>query len=1299
MSSIVTNLPDILSLEQNVFLYNKSFDGVLSNSLSGRVVDSDNIAGAEFILSSFFIEDFQTTRGKVTSFENNIAFDLCEVTVDNSLNTNLNEIYSQVCILQIGTNTKLEIFNEDFVAKILLPWEVLFLGERKLRDSKKQLVSGIKSSLFSVEPSFFDGILNGAIKAKRIFFSQMINQVYGKKDAEVRGGHKYLDLVSIDFIDDNGIVAPFVFNNTIKLPSVFVGANPSALLKGDINYSPVPEPFVPHIVDLDNIYSSRIVVTNDLANEDVYSPEMSFRSRGDEIVDTYLSFAEYHYEKDLQPFLSNELKMINIVREARSETRIPALTSNNEFGYKLTSSVGVHGSYPLYHMFNNNIESYTIFTDYRKAEIIVELPDTRKLNSYSIGCGHYYNAHYDAPSEWTIYGSVDGVTFFDLEQVSLNRQMNAGEIISRTIYSRPEVRLIKLYITHNNRGGGWTRIGLIDFVFFDKSYDYKIIDTGSYYSITFEPVVKVYSETDYFSFEDSLFSLAIWNDHKDLNGIKKEVGRFRISSVQPTELNGGTYSLLKLHIVDMRIVEVSFLDYISPMMIIQAGSRQEINKDGIFRDVFVEENYDTVIDSNMPWLNDYGSTRHISDSKFYDVSFENTDISIYTLEDSLYSTMLIDWEQVFVDDNMWQIPDYRLYPYIKIEKNDGDFIIIALSVSGGSLVHIHKRGYMDQYEYGYQFRSDDYKLLNPDIEESVDASMAESHAMEASSFRYRKNAKILKDSIDGLHYDSDVVEHAKNYLLSKEYIVSTFADIDVNPIVLGSILRDKMSGLINLDIFYTEQHYVYDGVSFIYYDESLIPESQNKLDYTLLHKNVSVASSTTSIDAITEVFRPTETIYLNYIDNCGVGTKCHNSLINGHMFNSIIYKDTPKVVREIGWLKEYGDSDGVNKEPLGIGEFGANISTHDVVFEHFVSMHVPQNLSGIVTSESRLIATIGTKYDGLVYLGRITIGLKSLSGEMSEKMSISINVPDIILDDSYSDFNIVMTIHTRNDFLSGLYSDIGEVSINRGFTELDTIYDRVPYFWMKMFFPSASSKTDISATFMEFNITERSFEKIFNIPYYYVDDPISDPQYRAAKSGNGDIKEVKLKDFEDFGSDTKLERRVDVVCGPERTMTYLDFQAFDHIFTSDNRRVYGNYTQKTREMLMSGFIRKSKTKAIAPGKKLADIDAMKKTLVEIQLSFIDNLPAVADWHIEDFALDYEDFNLSADQAEMLTGMQESFRGLMSAVVSTLGDDFAEYEVTQETNLFPGFPDRPSQKNGFASYKVSQFFIVKEVENV
>jgi len=264
---------------------------------------------------------------------------------------------------------------------------------------------------------------------------------------------------------------------------------------------------------------------------------------------------------------------------------------------------------------------------------------------------------------------------------------------------------------------------------------------------------------------------------------------------------------------------------------------------------------------------------------------------------------------------------------------------------------------------------------------------------------------------------------------------------------------------------------------------------------------------------------------------------------------------------------------------------------------------------------------------------------------------------------------------------------------------LSGVYDGTPYFWMKMFFPSSSSSADISATFMDFNITERSFEKIFNIPYYYVDDPISDPQYRAAKSSNGDIKEVKLKDFEDFGADKKLERNADVVCGEERSMTYLDFQAFDHIFTSDNRRVYGNYTQSDREMLMSGFIRKIKTKAVAPGKKLADIDAMKKTLAEIQLSFIDNLPAVADWHIEDFELDYTDFNLSADQAEMLNGMQESFRGLMKSVLDTLGDDFASYEATKQTNLFPGFPDRPSQENGFASYKVSQFFIVKEVENV
>jgi len=1299
MSNVVTNLPDIISAGQNIFLYSNSFDGVLSNGLDGKIVETVSIDSGVFLLSSFFIEDFQTTRGKTESFDDDQVCDLCTVSIETSTFVNTSNVYSATCILQVGTGSELEIFTSPMSAIIAIPWEVKFLGKKRLKDSKQQLVRGFRTSLNALYDSRHTGILNGAIHAANIYFPQMIHQVYGKKDLGLKVSYKYTDIIDTDSIIDNGVIIDYRFINIIRIASVFVGGVPRVSLKCDADYVPSPEPFEPEIVNLDDIYSSTVVVTNNYGRESVYSPIMSFRSIGYSTGVSVFEFAKFVYEKDLNDFLSNELKMVNIVRGARSETCIPALVSNNDKGYKLSTSLEVHNEYPLYHLFNNNIESYTAFTDYRKAEVIIELPDTRQINSYSIGCGHYYNSHYDAPSEWTLYTSVDGKTFIDVDKVYLNRQMNSGEVISRAVYSRPEARFIKMYITHNNRGGAWTRIGLLDFIFFDKSYDYKIIDTDGYYSIRFNPTVDIYSDNDYFNLDDAVYQLAIWNEHKSFNGIKRDVGRFRISSIQPSTLSAATLPIATLHIIDMTIVEIDFGEYLSPSMIIQAGVKQDINKDGLFRDIFVEENYDTVIDSSIPWLNSYGSMRRLTNSKFYDISFDTTEISIYNIGDSKYETVLLDWERILISGNGWEIPDYRLYPYMKIIKPDGDFIIIALSVSGGSLVHVHKKGFMNEYEYGYQFRSDRNKLLNPDIDYSVDASIVEDCVIEVSSFRYRKNAQILKDVIDGAYYDSDVIVSAKGYLSSRSHIVKDLAGIDVNPIVLGSILKDKMSGMIDLDVFYTSEPYSYDGVDFIYYDLDSIPASQNTTEYVISHKNISIGNSESYVGISLDIFRPVGTKYINYIDNCGIGTKCHNHIVVESKFNSIIYKDSAKIVGNVSQIVFNKKSTVHSHDELPIGEYGDNISTHNLLLRHFLSMSVPENTSGITSKESNIVITIGTKYNGLMYPGSLKIGLEELYGIVSKKNHITISIPDTMLDDVYSDFNIDLTIYTRNDFFEGIFSIAGKVTVNSGFIDLSEIYDRTPYFWMKMFFPLKSSSADISSMFMDFNITERSFEKTFNLPYYYVDDPISYPQYRTEKSRNNGINEIKLKDFEDFGSNTKLERNTDLVCGEERSMTYLDFQAFDHIFTSDNRRVYGNYTQSDREMLMSGFIRRIRTRVIAPGKKLADIDAMKKSLTEIQLSFIKNLPDVANWHIEDFKLDYTDFNLSADQAEMLNGMQESFRGLMKAVVNTLGDDFASYEATNKTNLFPGFPDRPPQENGFASYKVSQFFIVKEVENV
>jgi hypothetical protein len=144
-----------------------------------------------------------------------------------------------------------------------------------------------------------------------------------------------------------------------------------------------------------------------------------------------------------------------------------------------------------------------------------------------------------------------------------------------------------------------------------------------------------------------------------------------------------------------------------------------------------------------------------------------------------------------------------------------------------------------------------------------------------------------------------------------------------------------------------------------------------------------------------------------------------------------------------------------------------------------------------------------------------------------------------------------------------------------------------------------------------------------------------------------------------------------------------------------DNRVYGNNGWAMKETLMSGYIRLSTHKVTAPGKMLSDIGALERTIVDAKLSFIDDLNAVADWHIEEFKLTAEDFGLEVSEAERLSGIDESFRGLLKATLDTIGDDVVHYEKTENKNMFPQFPDRPSVDNLFDTYRVSQYFIVQD----
>ncbi len=1283
-------LNDIVSLEQDISLYNWSFENAISNGLVLNISEYHSFSDCNDYLSSFKVESFETTRGRIESFEEVLSI-FIEIELDIIVeNIDLGSIYSPIIVINHKETTRYEVLSAGYKTYIEIPYEIMFLGQRFISDSKTIISNMIKGSLRDIEDSIFSSILTDAIDAKNIHYSQLFMPTIGTTNTQYNINMKQLDIFS--FHNNIGAVENFKIFEHITFLFVLVSKE---LVWLDINQVEQLDEYVqipPETIDTDDIISSNMSLRNLPGREPVYSELMSFRSMGEELVFDLFPFAFFPYGKSFETLYSNELKMINIVRGSSSDSSIPYLEADIDKGYKLTSNYVVNGSYPLRNAFNGNLQSPAIYTSYREGDIVIKLPEVQMVNSYSVGIGSYYNAIQDSPSGWTIYTSMDGSLFVELETVNLGRQMNLDEIISRKIDARPLAKYIKIYFQHIGFGGGWTRVGLIDIIFIDKSYGYKIIDLDPYYSHPWEPVAKIYNPGDYTYFDDYFIATAVWIDHKDISGITGEESRFRISGVEQTSLEAiiMDYILVSLSEVPDTIVDVD--GYISPYMIIQAGIKTDINTDGIYRDVFLRTEQN-VTNTKTPWLMNFGSIVKISDTKFYDISFENTEISVYLLSDTKKTVILLDWEQILIDGSIWDIPEHRMHPYIKIESANGDFIIISLSVSGGSVTHLHKDGYMNMYEYGFPYYTTDEKLLTAPLMHTVDASKAESYALEVSSSRYRKYAKVIRDTIDGLVYDTYIIDDAMLYLKKYEYCALFFNEIKCNPIVLGSIIRDKKDGMIGKNIFSNTGEYQYENIYFIQYDDNEILDGDDTFSYVIDHRDVFILNSNGYIDAEFTNLTPGNMIALNIIDNCGVGSLCHNSMIENHEFIGVllISSISPLVaIYSNQLLMTGGDSYRI---PI-LEEYGI-INTKSIVFDNFVEISLPTSYSDITTSESNLVATLGTRYDALMYDGHMTIGLYNIDGIISDINNFSTIFPDTILSDTYSEFTIKMTIHTRNDYLKSYFFGGGIIEVDIDFINLEEFYDKTPYMWMKMFFPSNAGASDISARIMDFNLTEQYFSKDFVIPYVYVDDPFIDPVYHTSKSGNGDIQEVKIFESDDPFPSHWVEKKEDKICGPERTITYLDFQAFDHIFSVDNKREFGNYTWEDKELLMSAFIRIATSNVIAPGQKLANADIMKRTLTELRLSFIENLDVVADWHIEEFVLTTEDFGLAASESEKLSSIDEQFRALLKAVTSTLGQEILTYEQTQEMNLFPNFPERPTGGNAFAELRVYQFFIVQE----
>jgi hypothetical protein len=121
-----------------------------------------------------------------------------------------------------------------------------------------------------------------------------------------------------------------------------------------------------------------------------------------------------------------------------------------------------------------------------------------------------------------------------------------------------------------------------------------------------------------------------------------------------------------------------------------------------------------------------------------------------------------------------------------------------------------------------------------------------------------------------------------------------------------------------------------------------------------------------------------------------------------------------------------------------------------------------------------------------------------------------------------------------------------------------------------------------------------------------------------------------------------------------------------------------------------------------PGTFLKEVDALSQSMVDSTIRRVDNLPALYDWKIDEFKVDFESVTAGAMDSDNLSAIEDSFRSSIKFVADTLGDELSTIIDPNEdlqNNIFPAFPSRVVNDHFLEKAKVQQFVKIKVVDDV
>lgn len=802
---------------------------------------------------------------------------------------------------------------------------------------------------------------------------------------------------------------------------------------------------------------------------------------------------------------------------------------------------------------------------------------------------------------------------------------------------------------------------------------------------------KVYKKKEMNTFSEGVYPLVDIVSTQDFDGM--ELWSLNIQTVVAEEINldSMTQVAVSLSVIYEEQERLDFEAMYSARINILSGPKDLINDTGLYHDVFIDA---------TPYLPHENTAWTPSESNMFRIGRGGSDSSIrfdlrwdaYRLQATNYSLMNIDFINRRLENETWMFPGFKRHPYIRLlDEDTGNFIIIATHPNGGSIIHMKDGNGIASAINDTPYSPDEAtgEAILP-----VDFTKAEAAAIVVGSDRYQRFAMILKEKSEGVMWDDSYVDDALSYMIDNVSSTEFFIGAPYSPVVLRSIILDKMRGKVDSTVFHKVTERYYSVVPYLYDPDEDRNGSPMNVDFISDSSDAKISRTAAKIHKSNGNIRVSRFGTGPIVATCNIKESCNNIGVSRYSSVGVIHLGEPSV-RTSGFYR-HGHL-YLRREAPAVFTGGDIVDLESIYSMTEFRLTRKNRFEGILSGPIRIQNVPTEDLSPVEVSFKFSKGLPSLGEVLSSNINVKVGVYNFTLPEVFSDFKFNITSKTFSRDFDSVESPKFRFSTNTKGSNFDGVDNGGnAIVWIKIFPPRYSGRSMIQSNILDFNITDREFATGFSFPYDFL-NPEALTNSRASKSRSDGIKEKKIKEIPDIlPGEYSAPKKTDLVCGNLRERTYIEFQNHDHMFDENDGQFFGKMSWDERKTIMSAYLRIQQNSVIREGVKLSDADSLRKTMAEIKLSAIDDLSKVENWNIEEFTIDSSDFGSQAVAAESLSSIDEVFRNAMRSVLDTIGSDSSVRERRAGKNIFPAYPDRMVIGDELSTtVKPKQYIIIEE----